>query len=409
MKKLFLTLFIVLLCPLLSPGWGFFAHRTIAQLAVYALPSSMRGFYYRHMGELVKLSTAPDERRDQDPSEASKHFIDMDHFGEDPFGAMPKAWEKATAKYTADTLHKYGTVPWTVVEIKEKLTEAFKKRDTVAIINLSADLGHYIGDAFVPLHTTENYDGQLTNQQGLHSLWESKLPERHIAKYKLDCDPAKYLKDPQAAIWQVVQESYGFLGDTFDQEEAITRRYTPETKYVFSHKYGKTRRAYSDAFADSYHEKVGGQVAFRLKLAPTMVASMWLTAWKDAGSPDLDGMLAKKPSKEEKEKMDVELKAWSKNELVDQQLLLALQKEKAVERPDLINAATDMAPIQEEAAPAASPIPGAPPVPAGTTKVKVKSKPAAAPAQKEKVKTDKPVKKKKPASDGWDTPSGSGW
>lgn len=413
MKKLFLTLSIVLLCPLLSPGWGFFAHRTIAQLAVYALPASMRGFYYRHLGEIVKLSTAPDERRDQDPTEAGKHFIDMDHYGEDPFGLMPKAWEKATAKYTADTLRKYGTVPWVVTEVKEKLTEAFKQRDTVAIIRLSADLGHYVADAYVPLHTTENYDGQLTNQQGIHSLWESKLPERHIADYKLDCEPAKYVKDSQAAIWQVVQESYGFLGDTFDQEEAVTRKYTPETKYVFSHKYGKTRRTYSDAFADSYHEKVGGEVAFRLKLAPTMVASLWLTAWKDAGSPDLDGLLARKTTKEEKAKLDEELKAWSKNELVDKQLLLALQKEKAVERPDLINAATDMAPTPVEATPAptaASPVPGAPPVPAGTTKVKVKTKPADAPAQKEKAKTDKPAaKKKKPASDGWDAPAGSGW
>lgn len=413
MKKLLLTLVVVLLCPLLSQGWGFFGHRTIAQLSVYALPTAMRGFYYRHLPELVKRSTAPDERREADPSEAPRHFIDMDHFGDNPFGLMPKTWDKAVAKYTADTLRKYGTVPWTVMDVKEQLTEAFRKRDTVAIISLSADLGHYVGDAFVPLHTTENYDGQLTKQEGLHSLWESKLPERFISKYKLDAEPGKYLKDPQSSIWQVVQESYGFLGATFDLEEDVSRKFTPETKYVFSHKYGKTRRAYSDAFADAYHEKVGGQVAYRLKGAPTMVASMWMTAWRDAGSPDLNALLKKKPTKEEKEKLALELKAFDRNELVSQQTLLALQKEKAEARPDLINAAQDMAPVVDEpapaAAPAGSPIPGAPAVPAGTNKVKVKTKTPDAPTQKQKTKPAQPAKKQKAASDGWGAPAGSGW
>ncbi|MDU0371756.1 zinc dependent phospholipase C family protein [Hymenobacter endophyticus] len=417
MKKLLLTLFIVLLCPVLSPGWGFFGHRTITQLAVYSLPSGMRSFYFRNMGKLVKLSTAPDERRDQDPTEASKHFIDIDHYGDDPFGLMPKAWDKAVAKYTADTLRKYGTLPWAVMETKEKLTTAFREKDTTAILALSADLGHYVADAYVPLHTTENYDGQLTKQEGIHSLWESKLPERHIGKYKLNNEPGRYEKDPLKGIWQVIQESYGFLGDTFDKEEEVTRKYTPETKYVFSHKYGKTRRTYSDAFADSYHEKVGGEVAFRLKLAPTMVASMWMTAWKDAGSPDLSTLLKKKPSKEEQEKLDAEMDAWKDNLLLEQGLLLSMQKVAAEVRPDLINAARDMAPLPVDAeaakpAPAApvSPVPGAPALPAGTTKVKMKTKPADGPTQKEKTKVDKPAKaKKKPASDGWDTPSGSGW
>ncbi|RPD45444.1 S1/P1 Nuclease [Hymenobacter sediminis] len=411
MRKLLLTLFVVLLCPVWSPGWGVFGHRTITQISVYALPSGMRGFYYRKMPQLIRLSTAADERSSQDPMEASKHFIYMDHYGDDPFGLMPKAWDKALAKYTADTLRKYGTLPWAILETKTKLTEAFRQRDTAAIVALSADLGHYVADAYVPLNTTINYNGQKSKQEGIKALWEGKLPERHIAKYKLDSESAHYSKDPLKEVWQAVQESYGFLGDTFDKEEEITRKYTPETKYVFSHKYGKTRRSYSDAFADSYHEKVGGQVAYRLKQAPTLVASMWFSAWKDAGSPDLDALMKPAASKEEKKKLDDEMKSWKDNSLVDGQQLLSLQKFKEAERPDMINAAKDMQalPPDAEATPVvAAPVPGAPALPAGTTKVKVKSKPAAAPAQKEKAKTQaKP--KKKPASDGWDTPAGSGW
>ncbi|WP_324671744.1 zinc dependent phospholipase C family protein [Hymenobacter sp. GOD-10R] len=397
MKKTLLVLALVLLLPALSPGWGFFAHRTIGQVAIYALPSAMQGFYFRHLPEIVRLITAPDERRESDPAEAPKHYIDMDHYGDNPFGDMPKAWDKASAKYSADTLRKYGTVPWTVMEVKDQLTEAFKQRDTTAILRLSADLGHYVSDAFVPLHTTENYDGQLTNQAGLHSLWESKLPERHIAEYKLDSDPGRYLKDPQAAIWQAVQESYGFLGATFDMEEKVTRDFTPDTKYVYSHKFGKTRRSYSDAFADAYHKEVGGQVAYRLKGAPTLVASMWMTAWKDAGSPDLDALLPKKQTKEEKAELAAQIKTWNKNELVPQEKLIALQKEKAVERPDEIKSAEEApaTPATYEAAtPAAAP--AAPTTaPATPEKIKVKTKGGDSPKQKQKIKPQKKV------DDGW--------
>jgi hypothetical protein len=220
MKKTLLPLLLaaLMLAHGTAGAWGFFGHRTITQVAVYELPSSMQAFYYRHLAELVRQSTAPDERRNDDPTEAPKHFIDIDHYSEsDPFGKMPRRYEKAVEKFGADTLKKYGTVPWVVVETKDHLTEAFRQRDTLAIIKYSAELSHYVSDAFVPLHTTVNYDGQLTDQKGLHSLWESQLPERFINDYKIVGEPAKYVKDPLAAIWGVLQESYGFVGETFDR------------------------------------------------------------------------------------------------------------------------------------------------------------------------------------------------
>ena len=118
MKKSLLSLLLValVLAAGTASGWGFFGHRTITQIAVYDLPASMQAFYFRNMTELVRLSTVPDERRSTDPSEAPKHFIDMDHYSEiNPFGKMPQQYDKAVEKYSADTLKKYGTVPWVVV------------------------------------------------------------------------------------------------------------------------------------------------------------------------------------------------------------------------------------------------------------------------------------------------------
>jgi hypothetical protein len=379
MKKTLLPLLLaaLLLAHGTAGAWGFFGHRTITQVAVYELPASMQAFYYRHMAEIVRLSTAPDERRNTDPTEAPKHFIDIDHYSEsDPFGRMPRQYDKAAEKFSADTLKKYGTVPWVVLETQNNLTEAFRMRDTVAIVKYSAELSHYVGDAFVPLHTTINYDGQLTDQKGLHSLWESQLPERFINDYKLVGEPAKYVKDPLAAIWGVLQESYGFVGETFDRATKIEKVMKPDVRFTFTHRQGKTSRRYSDAFADAYEKTVGGMVNYRLKGAPSLISSLWLTAWQNGGKPNLNELMTpNKTTKEEKEKLATELTAWNRNTLSQDQLLLAQQKAKKVEVADEIKSAKDMVDSPGEAAePAPAPASSSGEATPAIDKLKVKSK-----------------------------------
>ena len=391
MKKSFVCLLgaLALLPNRPAEAWGFFGHRVITQVAVYELPNSMQAFYYRHLPELVAQCTAPDERRNDDPTEGPKHFIDMDHYGEDnPFAKMPRQYDQAVEKYSADTLKKYGTVPWTIMEMKDELTQAFRDKDTVAIVKFSAELSHYLSDAFVPLHTTINYDGQLTNQKGLHSLWESQLPEKYIGDYKLVGESASYIKKPLDAIWEVIIKSYGFLGETFDRATKLEKTIPPTERFTYSHRYGKTQRRYSDAFAKAYEKEVGGMVSYRMKGAATEVASMWLTAWEEAGKPNLDKLMTPaKVSKEEKEKLSTELASWKQNNLAQDELLLAQQKVKKVDNPDEIKAAKDIAPLPAEPAaePAAEPL--APdnslPEVMGADKVKMK------------VKTDKGSSKKK--------------
>lgn len=374
MKKTLLSLLLLglVLAAGTASGWGFFGHRTITQIAVYDLPVSMQAFYFRNMAELVRLSTAPDERRNADPSEAPKHFIDMDHFSEeDPFGKMPRQYDQATSKFTADTLKKYGTVPWVVIEMKDSLTEAFRNRDTTDIIRYSAELSHYVGDAFVPLHTTINYDGQLTDQKGLHSLWESQLPERFINTYNLGSEPARYIKNPLDAIWTVLGQSYGFLGETFDRALRIEKTMKPDVRYTFAHRYGKTSRRFSDAFADEYDKTVGGMVNNRLRSAPTLVSSLWLTAWQDAGKPDLNVLMHPgKATAAEKAKLTADLAAWKKGTLAQDQLLLAQQKVKKVEAAENIKSARDMG---DNAADAPAPAAADDDAP-GPDKLKVKTK-----------------------------------
>ena len=137
----------------------------------------MRPSFDRNIEYLVTHAPRPDMRRSKDSTEATKHFIDLERYGPDAATRMPMDWETAVKLYSKYSLLKYGYVPYHVLYMKSKLTGAFKTGNKDSILFYAADIGHYIGDANVPLHTTVNYDEQLTNHRGLHSFCESLIPE----------------------------------------------------------------------------------------------------------------------------------------------------------------------------------------------------------------------------------------
>src|SRR5690606_7761813 len=101
----------------------------------------------------------------------------------------------------------------------------FMVRDPQSILRISADLGHYIGDAHVPLHTTRNYNGQLTGQEGIHGFWESRLPELFSEGYDYLVGPALYLENPQETAWQIIHDSHAYVGDVLRLEAELAQRY----------------------------------------------------------------------------------------------------------------------------------------------------------------------------------------
>ncbi len=107
MRKFFLIIAAIGIITVFT-NWGFLIHRTVNQMAVYELPKKMRPFFYRNMAYLVKESVRPDERRNTDRTEATKHFIDFEAYGDSAAWKMPWNWEEAVEKYSKDTLLKYG-------------------------------------------------------------------------------------------------------------------------------------------------------------------------------------------------------------------------------------------------------------------------------------------------------------
>jgi hypothetical protein len=282
-------------------NWGFYGHKKINRLSIFTLPNEMFGFYKEHIEYITEHAVDPDKRRYAMDGEAPCHYIDLDHFyqkGEDPYTVMPKRWKDAVAKFSEDTLMAYGIVPWHIQRVKYKLQRAFERKNLDLILKYSADIGHYIADAHVPLHTTENYNGYMTNQKGIHALWESRLVEVNADSYDYFVGKASYVKDVLGFAWNTVKGSHMALDSVFYMEIETTDEIPSDRKYSYERRGNVTVKVYSKEFCDLYHQKMNGMVERRMKKAIISIGSIWYTAWVDAGQPDLRELQHIQPSED---------------------------------------------------------------------------------------------------------------
>ncbi|WP_299826250.1 zinc dependent phospholipase C family protein [uncultured Pontibacter sp.] len=305
----FILLLLLLLVPLQGSSWGFYAHQRINRLAVFALPPEMVGFYKKHIRYITENAVNPDKRRYAVANEAPRHYIDLDVYGDSALYKMPRYWQQAVERYTEDTLQAYGIVPWHINFMKYQLTQAFKERNVDKILRLSTELGHYIADACVPLHTTQNYNGQFTGQRGIHGFWESRLPELFSDNYDFFVGQAQYLEQPQLKAWDIVASAHLALDSVLYFERQLTQEFDEEKKYSFELRNNLTTRVYSRAFSQAYSKRLNGQVERQMRLAIKMTASFWYTAWVDAGQPSL-GTLTTALSLDELHRLEMEKKAY---------------------------------------------------------------------------------------------------
>ena len=292
----------------MSFTWGFFAHQRINRLAVFTLPPKMLGFYKKNIAYVTEAAVNPDKRRYAIEGEAQRHYIDLDHYGDSALNRLPRYWESAVDRFTEDTLQAHGILPWHIYRTYYQLKDAFLVRDPEKILRISADIGHYIADAHVPLHTTQNYDGQLSGQTGIHAFWESRLPELFAGGYNFFVGKASYLDNPQLAAWKAVASAHHALDSVLGNEKALSLR--AKGKYSFETKGRQTQRVYSREYAEAYHDLLAGMVERQMRRAIRLTGDFWFTAWVDAGQPDLNSLIGYVPTAEELRKRREELRRW---------------------------------------------------------------------------------------------------
>ncbi|MFD2202566.1 zinc dependent phospholipase C family protein [Shivajiella indica] len=291
MKKFFGLITLLTFLSAELGAWGFFAHRKINRQAVFSLPPEMIGFYKSHIEYITENAVNPDRRRYAVIGEAEKHYIDADAYGDSAVFKLPRYWHQALESFSEEELRSKGIGPWNVYHTKIQLTEAFRRKDVKAILRLSADLGHYIGDMHVPLHTTQNYNGQLTNQYGIHGFWESRIPELLSEEYDFFVGKADYLEKPQISAWEAVIGAHLALDSVFQFEKIVSEKFPEDKKYSFEDRNGISTRVYAREFTMAYHDLLDGQVERQMKKAIKMIADFWYTSWVDAGQPDLNSLL----------------------------------------------------------------------------------------------------------------------
>ncbi|CAN5629626.1 hypothetical protein BH11BAC1_BH11BAC1_10860 [soil metagenome] len=308
---------LLLLSSLFVFAWGFWGHKRINNKACFTLPPEMFGFYKRHIDYITEHAVDPDKRRYSDPEEAPRHYIDLDHynFGPHSTDSIPHYWKDAVAKMTEDTLKAYGIVPWHINVMQYRLTDAFKEGDVDRILYLSASLGHYVADAHVPLHCSENYNGQMTNQVGIHGFWESRIPEMFGENYDYFTGRVHFIAKPQEEAWKIVEASFAALDSVLTFERELNKKFPQDQKYAFEQRGATTLKVYSQEYTTAYNTMLNGMVERRMRSAIIEVGSFWYTCWVNAGSPDLSNIEHKEMSDSMKLKMKQDEEMWMKGTL----------------------------------------------------------------------------------------------
>jgi hypothetical protein len=322
MRKTFLFILFLVSGVTLVFAWGSWGHEHINRAAVFALPSEMRPFFYNHIDFITEESGVPDLRKYtiNDKAEFARHYINFESFGDNAIDSLPRTMKEIKLKYSDSLLEKFGILPWYLIDMEEKLTQAFRSKRKAEILFLAADEAHYIGDAHMPLHTALNHDGQLTNQKGIHALWESQLPELFGAGYNLYTGNARYIDDITRETWKIMASTH-LLADTLLAIERKLKEGYPKNEIYVLDSAGNIKKnkfnqpIHSYGYAKRYHELLNGMVERQLRLAIAETANFWYTAWVNAAKPSLDDLDSKELTERNKQNYQKDFILWQHGRL----------------------------------------------------------------------------------------------
>ena len=274
----FAAVFVVLtLLPAPAFAWGLVGHRLIMARAIDLLPPELKPFFVKHRDEIVVRAVDPDTWRVAGWPENAHHFLDfgVPEYGKPPFTELPREYDAALQKFGRSTLERNGLLPWRLAEFFGQLRrgfEGFGRQSgfaTTDVILFSASMSHYIQDAHQPFHGTDNYDGQLTGQRGIHARFETNLIERFQSRLTLHPPAPKPITNPRDESFRVLIDSYQLVDGILQADKKAV--------------------AGKETYDDDYYEKLFATVKpvidRRISEAISATASLIMGAWEAAGRP----------------------------------------------------------------------------------------------------------------------------
>jgi hypothetical protein len=284
-------------------SWGFEAHKKITELAIDIILNlqsvkgveqqkfnSLKKFLEANKATIIERCIEPDMVRNELKDEQFNHFIDIDRYGSYPFEELPRDKRKAIEKFGFENVQKNGLLPWRIAEVMDSLGEAISNQSNEKMLRYFSWIAHYVEDAHQPLHVTENYDGQLTNQPGIHSRFETELVKHMISKNGLNFNPKRLaselvnfepISDKVKFAFDIVLESYKYIEPILEADRFAKDKIPVEKLYRVEKRDGRTKYIYSDDYYSIMNERLGSLVLSRMEKSAVRLAYIWLNVWNN--------------------------------------------------------------------------------------------------------------------------------
>ena len=266
----FLSFAVLCIVCFILAGWGAVGHKLINRKATYNFPPQMSAFNYWRDSLAYHASDA-DYRKSSDTAESRRHFIDIDEYGGFiATGRIPQTLDSLYALYGYNFVMSNGIVPFAIIAFTDSVKKAFQQGNWQKAMLHSADLGHYVADAHQPLHITRNYDGQYTNQSGIHSRYETQMINRDSSYIQFPRDSVLYVSNINNFVFTFLYSNYPYV-DSVLKADSIAHALTGSTN------------------SEAYYQmlwNLSGNFTIRLfRNASKFLSSLIYTAWVNAGSP----------------------------------------------------------------------------------------------------------------------------
>jgi hypothetical protein len=258
-----------------SPGearaWGRNGQKLIVNQAIDTLPPEIRGYFAANREFMIQHVSDPLESIAKSSAERHNHYLYLDKYGRFPFDALPRSYKAAVAKTFKWKLDANGLLPWQVGVYSQKLTEAMLTGHWEEVKVDAALLALYVGETNDPFHTTDNFDGKLSNQAGVDERFGSALVDRFSSFFPMRPNDASYIRDPTDHAFDSCLEAHSWIENVLLADRNARLGLT----------------SYTDEFYDRFYNLSGSVLIRQLSSAATDTGSYWLTAWINAGKPQL--------------------------------------------------------------------------------------------------------------------------
>ena len=275
----FLVRYSILFALLLSLcSWGEKAHRKINSSCVEFFPKELNQLKI-WAPILAEHGSDADLKKRRDKTEFVKHFIDIDNY--DDFNKrhrIEENFETAYLKYGIEKIKKEGTLPWATDSTYNALVLNFKVGNWNQAVLTAADLGHYVGDGFMPLHIAANYDGQMSAQTGIHRRYEETMIDRHIDDIKFSASPCHKISKVQSYIFNYLYANYSYVQLLLQADK---------NAFIMA------VEQYNEVYFESLWNNSNSFTIKLLEESSKATAALIYTAWLEAGKPKIPTSLGK--------------------------------------------------------------------------------------------------------------------